>query len=137
MSIVNVWVDQHAAAVAVDTRGESVEQGVVFDGVCKLIPLPHIQSVLAFRGCVAFGVAAVGTIMCSLFSDFDVAVENMPHVVAGARRILSQNFPPASAVGSQLEQRQEIYLAGWSPREETCAAWRWSGRAGCESRRRC
>lgn len=118
MSIVQLWIEQDRARVAVDTIGYPGTGGPARE-VCKLFPLPHAGVVVAYRGTDvgAFQVLAQ-VILGSAGGSYDQIAKAMPtHVRNAASQV------PPRAPGAAF--RSEIHLAGYSDAAERMAGHSW------------
>lgn len=112
MSILNVWIEQDRAVVAVDTGAMSAVDGSVSRCV-KLLPIMHQSAVLAVRGTNLF-FSMLFMRLADLPGDFDAlvcAIERLSmDTLATMRELYS----------GQLERPEiiegfEVVLVGWSP----------------------
>lgn len=101
MSLINVWLRPDSALVTVDTactvNGKPAHTS-------KMLPLCHINSVLACRGSVAF-LAALYTGVLMAGATYDATVEAMPRLLREAMALPFQQIP---------ETRHDVVLVGWS-----------------------
>lgn len=100
MTIVNVYADENRALIAADTHFAG--PGGTFEG-CKLLPLPHLNAVVAARGYLPF-IATVFSAFLTFGRDFDAIGGNIPSVMDQIRRVH----------GASWEGDQEIFVVGWS-----------------------
>ncbi len=112
MSILNIWVEPHRVLMCADTITDLPEGG--FAAVSKMMPLVHLNCILAGRGHLSF-FALLFTLCRAKFEDFDVLSAAMPSVANSAIALL-KNAGGADALTDPQASLEEQYivLAGWS-----------------------
>ena len=119
MSILDLWVSDGRALVAVDTQG--VCKDLTRLCVAKIFPMPHAEMVVAVRGIQVFG-RAVYEVLNSRDLRFDEAVLCLPAVLQQADAMVR-----AAAVVDGIDpdchelQGNDLLLIGWS---DAAAAFR-------------
>lgn len=122
MSIVNAWVLPDRALVGVDTERGSLNSTTISQ-CSKMVPLPHINGILAGAGhCLFFGMC-VG-VCVNEGGDFDQLVEKIPaelprifgQFVAGLRSLGGESFLADAA-------HQQLIFVGWSRKLRRFAGW--------------
>lgn len=110
MSLLNAWITPAAALVAVDTDGAG------FDGArmsaSKLLPIPHLNAVVAIRGQLAFLSFVFLRCISSPFESFDDLVDALPVVLREADRLIAAEYVVAGCA-----QGNELIAVGWSDRK--------------------
>jgi hypothetical protein len=109
VSLLNAWVTPAEAIVAVDTDG--VGQDGARMPSSKLLPIPHLNAVMALRGQSAFLAFLFLRCISSSFETFDEMNDAMPGVLADVDAYL-----PADKIVSSCRIGNELVLAGWSAR---------------------
>lgn len=109
MSILNVWLFRDRALVGVDTDAVSSE-GQHYE-VSKMLPIPHINAVLACRGSLALLGCVFVQLMISDTGDFDVLADRLPAATQQAFDGPLRDLPPELHSAGDV-----IVLVGWSPR---------------------
>jgi hypothetical protein len=109
VSLLNAWVAPYEAIVAVDT------DGAVGDGsriaTSKLLAIPHLNTVLALRGQMAFLTFLHAQCLTSCFECFDDLNDAMPDLLAAAEQIPEELLVRGAVVGN------ELVVVGWSERQ--------------------
>lgn len=115
MSIVNAFVSPEWGVVCADT--EAGPDGGPYIEVSKLVPLPHMSAVIAFRGSMLFLAGAVNGVF-SLGCGFDELVRQMPDLL----QLSSENaikMLPKVGLAEKLTSEEagcgEAILVGFSP----------------------
>ena len=101
MSIVNVFVRPDVALVGVDTEW-LMPDGSYVDG-CKMLLLPHIDAVVAFRG-LSTSLAGASAWIVHFSGDFDELSEKM------------ESFIKESRGYAKDDSEGNFFLVGYSPR---------------------
>lgn len=116
MSLLNVYIAPPGpgsyALVGVDTESLAVDSGKRFE-TSKLMPIVHMNAVLAFRGAAAVQgpIASLAATMCGSFDEcLEHAGSFIPLAIEGVNRATDLQRIPRMTV-----ERQEIALVGWSP----------------------
>ena len=122
MSVCNVWTDKATAIVAVDTACARYPAGR--GEFSKILPMPHLNSVLAFRGMNVSALAVFLGAMNGAVSDFDDVVALAPDVF----RDIERDGVPRVPDGVDLTL--ELFVVGWSPRLDRMALARFLYRPG-------
>lgn len=122
MSLLNVWVSDHRALVAVDT------QGINPDGSCchgsKIYHLAHSNLIIAGRGLTVFS-RLVFDICHHLNASYDEAIEQLPMILSRASELMYTQAETDGVAGMVDLVQQEVVLVGWSERSNGLqAAWR-------------
>lgn len=126
MSLLNIYIAPPGpgsyALVGVDTESLAVDSGKRFE-TSKLMPIAHLNAVLAFRGAalaqgvitaaIASGVATVDELLVHDGRNFTTALD-------GAARTLQMQNLSAMTV-----EAQEIVLVGWSRQRRRFAGRMW------------
>ena len=111
MSIVNLYAGETSAWMAVDTEGRTPE-GCVYN--CqKMIPLIHLNAVMAGRGKAVFLPMAYSYAAWSCLEFDDLAVE-MPELCRKAFQDVSRANLAGGAAAHADIANQAILLLGWS-----------------------
>lgn len=110
MSIVNVLVDRDRAVVAVDTQvlvQVDHEHPPTMGHMSKMLPLVHVNTVLASRGDPRFMLHAFSTLnpICDDAMGVDFIADLLPTLLNAELRVV----PP-----EVLGQSHEVYAVGWS-----------------------
>lgn len=109
MSLLNAWVTPTEAIVAVDTDGAAGD-GSRYPA-SKLMPIPHLNAVIALRGqCALIGFLTLRA-MSSGFHAFDDLDDEMPSILEG----MDGAMPPDLIVPTGLSG-VELVTVGWSQR---------------------
>lgn len=116
MSLLNAWVHPGEAIVAVDTQGVRGDGSTV--SMSKLITLPHITSVLAFRGTAAFSAGVVHACLSRSIESFDELLAELPGIVLH----VDQMMPPFMRMAVAGEIGEEMTAVGWSAARSRMAA---------------
>lgn len=109
MSIVNVFMSAESALIGVDTEG-TLPDGSHVEG-CKMIFLPHLSAVVAFRGLDAVLACASPSIICYT-GKFDDLAAVMKEIVLGAVRMATEH------IGADRRNQAcaaNFVLVGYSP----------------------
>lgn len=111
MSLLNAWVTPTEALVAVDT------DGVRGDGsrfaTSKLLPIPHLNAVVALRGQAAFLQFLYLRCIGAGFDTFDEFTELLPAVLEE----VTESMPPELIAMAEHVSTGNVLLAvGWSDR---------------------
>jgi hypothetical protein len=120
VSILNVNVEAHRVLIAVDTASAyfptpgdaSARAGAVLAEASKLIPLVHINAVLAARGDVAMLNYALLLLGDRPLRGFDHLQEVMPSVLDRCLEIRKAAYAQVGIAA--LGGRVEVCVAGWS-----------------------
>lgn len=118
MSLLNVWVEHERALVGVDTHAMHLGpngQPLVVNGfpagarfeTSKMIPLVHLNAVLAVRGTAALLVHVFMHCNLKPRQGLDEIFRDLP-------LILDQSFPELKRVPGAVAAGQEVLLVGWS-----------------------
>lgn len=119
MSILNVFVSRHLAAVAVDT--DAAAQNGTFITATKMFPFFHINAVLAGRGTPLFNsILAMGLGLTD--GDFDAIADRMPGELLPKAWLRFREFSGRvgleNADGTLVDGAgADIAFVGWSKRE--------------------
>ena len=113
MSILNVWLACDHALVGVDT--DSVDIAGNHYDCSKLLPIVHLNAVLAGRGSLALLGCAFVQMLVSGGEDFDVVAGRLPEYATNAF-LGTIGGPLRSLSESAYQAGDEIVLVGWSPR---------------------
>lgn len=109
MSLLNAWITPTDAIVAVDTDGVR-EDGARFP-TSKLLPIPHLNAVIAMRGQSAFLAFLFLRCISSSFDSFDELNDAMPALLADVNETL-----PDEILVKNCRIGNELLIAGWSNR---------------------
>jgi hypothetical protein len=117
MSIINAFIRPDCGIVCADT--EAGPDGGPYSNVSKLVPLPHLNAVVAFRGSLAFAAAAISGLFC-LTCDFDELAAQMPALLKAAAEHAVAMIPRyAPELSSQADRERvgtgEAVIVGFSP----------------------
>lgn len=117
MSIINAFIRPGCGIVCADT--EAGADGGLYFSAGKLVPLPHLNAVAAFRGSLIFAASAVSGLLC-VPCDFDELAGQMPALLKGAADHAVAMIPRyAPELSSQADQERigsgEAVLVGFSP----------------------
>lgn len=115
MTILNAWVGEDKALVGVDT--EILGPGGARHSVSKLLPLPHMNAVLAGRG-PNLMLSMAMTLCHASTADFDVIAAAMPEIlcVAHGMMLKAVNESPVLWGGDPRQlDGVTIVFVGWSP----------------------
>lgn len=122
MSICNVWTSREGGVVAVDTACARYPEGR--GEFSKVLPMPHLNALLAFRGMNASALAVFLSAMNGGVRDFDDVVALAPGVF---REIEHEGVP---RVPEGVDLTLELFIVGWSPRLDRMALARFLYRPG-------
>lgn len=114
MSILDVWITPESALVGVDT--ETFAPDGTAASISKMIPLPHMNAVLACRGHVLFFQAIFGACHAS-GGNFDALLDKMPELLRGAFSMAMESAPLLGMEDTSPLDNQTIVLVGWSLRQ--------------------
>lgn len=115
MSILNAWVEREQAWVGVDT-GLFGPAGEALGDVGKMVPLVHINAVLAFRGQYAV-FAMIHSLVVWQTSTFDALIGEMPGILKDSvSRTADALKGVAHAPAADSLPLLNLVLVGWSPR---------------------
>jgi hypothetical protein len=117
MSIVNAFIRPGCAIVCADT--EAGPDGGPYFNVSKLVPLPHVAAVVAFRGSLAFAMFAVSGILC-VAGDLDELAAQLPTLLKGAADHATAMMPRyAPELSTEADRERvgigEAVIVGFSP----------------------
>lgn len=115
MSIVNAFVTPECGVVCADT--EAGPDGGPYIEVSKLVPLPHMSAVVAFRGSMLFLAGAV-TGLFSLACDFDELAQHMPDLLQRSSDHAIEMLPRVGLAEKMTSEQAgcgEAMLIGFSP----------------------
>ena len=107
MSIVNAFIRHDLALVGVDTGGLNPDGAPI--EASKIIFLPHLSAVVAFRGVMVTMMSAAPSIL-GFGGDFDQLAEGMPGIMTQAMDIAKQHIDIDSWGGTNF------VLVGYSPK---------------------
>lgn len=119
MSILNAWVERHRALIGVDTEAaRGTERGIERSQVAKMVPLVHLNAVIAGRGAIEFMSSLANHCqlsgasfdqLLSMFSQSLAEMESQVHqaVARGFEAVTGRQLPA-------FPEHQEIVLVGWS-----------------------
>lgn len=115
MSLVNVFVNPARAVICADT--EAGPDGGPYGEVSKLVPLPHMNAVIAARGSVLL-LAGVVTAAVAMGGSFDELAQQMPYILKLASDKAvghAENLAPAGTLSSEEAGCGDVALVGFSP----------------------
>lgn len=112
MSILNAFVSPNCGLIGVDTECSLLDGG--YGEVSKLIPLVHMNAVVAFRGSVVF-ILNAATVCIGAGLGFDELAENMPELLKRAADGSVKNAAILSVTEEYLGCA-EVVLVGFSPK---------------------
>lgn len=115
MSIVNAFVSPECGVVCADTEA-GPDSGPYIE-VSKLVPLPHMSAVIAFRGSMLFLAGAVNGVF-SLGCGFDELLRQMPDLLKLSSDTAIKMLPVvdlAKKMTSEEAGYGEAILVGFSP----------------------
>jgi hypothetical protein len=125
MSIVNGWLTPERALVAVDTQARRWDHGKASGYACKLVPLVHVNAVIAFRGQLGFWAGVLGSLAYPSVG-FDDLCETMrdrldrvlPRFLERVGRLPPPSQPDVLESFNEAIAKcgQGIFLVGWSPK---------------------
>lgn len=118
MSIVNAFVSPECGVVCADT--EAGPDGGPYIDVSKLVPLPHMSAVIAFRGSMLFLAGAVNGVFV-LGCDFDELSRHMPDLLQGSSDNAIKMLPRVGLADKMTSEEAgcgEAILVGFSPAED-------------------
>lgn len=107
MSLLNAWVMQDQAVIAVDTDG--ISQAGEHRPMSKVLAVPHLPAALAFRGQSALSASVLQRCIGG-FGTFDELHVALPGILDDEDRLLLET--QKVAVGG--ETGNEVFAAGWS-----------------------
>lgn len=114
MSILNLWLAPDHALVGVDTDG--VDPAGRHMSCSKLLPIVHLNAVLAGRGNLTLLGCTFVQLMVSELGDFDALADRLPAMVQKAFKGTIGGFPLRFIQRAAYQAGDEIILVGWSPR---------------------
>jgi hypothetical protein len=110
MSLLNAWISPTAAIVAVDTDG--VGQDGARMPSSKLLPIPHLNAVLALRGQSALLSFVFVRCISSGFETFDQLADALPAMLIEAEdSVDDEHLVDGPQIGN------ELLAVGWSDRK--------------------
>lgn len=115
MSIVNAFVNPDCGVVCADT--EAGQDGGPYIEVSKLVPLPHMNAIIAFRGSVLFLSGALTGVFVS-GCDFDELSGQMPDILklASDKAVeLCSRFVHTASMTREEAGCGEAIIVGFSP----------------------
>lgn len=115
MSIVNAFVSPECAVVCADT--EAGPDGGPYTEVSKLVPLPHMNAVVAFRGSMLFLSGALTGMFVS-GCGFDELSRQMPDLLKLSSDTAIRMLPRVDLAGAMTSEEAgygEAILVGFSP----------------------
>lgn len=115
MSIINAFVNLDCGLVCVDT--EAGQDGGPYFEVSKLVPLPHMNAIIAFRGSLLFMAGAVTGAICAS-CDFDELSRYLPDLLllASDKAVDTvHRFAPTASMTSEEAGCAEAIIIGFSP----------------------
>lgn len=115
MSIVNAFVSPECGVVCADTEGGP--DGGPYIEVSKLVPLPHMGAVIAFRGSMLFLAGAVNGVF-ALGCDFDELSQHMPGLLQVSSDTAIKMLPRVGLADKMTSEEAgcgEAILVGFSP----------------------
>lgn len=105
MTILNVWIEDERALLAVDTISHHSFGGMILSS--KVVPLVHANTLIAYRGSnLAFLQLFAQIMLDRETSSYDQIVDSITMTAARA----SANWQPTAPAGSLAQ----IYVVGWS-----------------------
>lgn len=113
MSLLDAWVSDFDALVAVDTDGARID-GSRFPA-SKLLPMPHLNAVLAIRGQAAFLQILFLRCIGSGFDGFDQMADALPIMIEEAHENL---LAYDQLIARDCRFGHELVAVGWSHRRE-------------------
>lgn len=112
MSIMNVWLERSHALVGVDTAAKSLEGQT--GQMSKLVPLVHLNAVIAFRGCALFAAGVFATLLALGPKTADVLFECLPQIFPHALDQVRRAVQSGGLAAGGAAEMQEIALVAWS-----------------------
>lgn len=120
MSILNVWLERDLALVGVDTEAMSHTGGMVQGS--KMLPVPHLNAVLAGRGTSVLLVSVFAQLVIRDCGGFDDLADRLPSMVEKAFKGTIGGFPLRYIHRAAYLRGHEIVLVGYSPKQKRMRA---------------
>lgn len=130
-SILNIVLIAEAALVCIDTDVRFAPTGEHIGHTSKLIPLVHLNAVLAYRGALLFFARVIGGCLFPV-KGFDELVEALPSLLGKCYSTFRDSELRLLQPGRELADQereildcQEVSLVGWSRKRERIVGYRW------------
>lgn len=124
MTILNVWVERERALMAVDT--EIVMPWGQRHQCAKMIPLIHLNAMIAARGHLVFFAYLFKALHCEALSDFDALLDRMPRMLPLADEDARKAVRQLGVTDTGFLDNQTIVACGWSAKAGRMFAREWS-----------
>ena len=120
MSLVNVWIEQNKALVAVDTNGLGLVETGENEEWSKLLTIPHIGAVFAARGQRLTFINLFA--QCSFAFNgltFDHLIESLPSLIKSVISLTPNDM-------KDMDMTTDVYVIGWSPKQQRISAYQYN-----------
>lgn len=129
MTILNCWITPERALIGTDTE-MAVPCGAAPEGkraqCTKLLPLVHLNAVLACRGEAIFFKAVFDAINLSGGDDLDAVFDAMAGALPGLLSATRDGLRMGGVTHATIPDSQTIVLVGWSPRAGRIVGVEWT-----------